>query len=72
MATIVETFLNSDGEKVMVIDPQGATNVKLATANTYVDKNIIFQIPETFEVATPQEVADYLNIPLINLTTEEF
>lgn len=71
----VTTLTNENGDKVLNVNlEENDTEVGLATANTYVDKNIIIQINSsaTVDVATVEETLAFLSIEIPDLTEEEF
>ena len=68
----ITTTTDENGNKVLDIDMGNDTEVTLATANTYVDKNIIIRISSPVDVATTEETLNYLSITLPDLATEEF
>ena len=68
----ITTTTDENGNKVLDLDMGNDTEVTLATANTYVDKNIIIRINSPVDVATTAETLNYLSITLPDLATEEF
>ena len=68
----ITTTTDENGNKVLDVDMGNSTEVTLATANTYVDKNIIIRISSPVDVATTAETLNYLSITLPDLATEEF
>ena len=68
----ITTTTDENGNKVLDVDMGNATEVTLATANTYVDKNIIIRITSAVDVATTNETLNYLSITIPDLTTEGF
>ena len=68
----ITTTTDENGNKVLNVDMSTDTEVTLATANTYVDKNIIIRITSPVDVATTNETLNYLSIILPDLATEEF
>lgn len=68
----ITTTADENGNKVLDVDMGNATEVTLATANTYVDKNIIIRISSPVDVATTNETLNYLSITIPDLTTEGF
>ena len=68
----ITTTTDENGNKVLDVDMGNATEVTLATANTYVDKNIIIRITSPVDVATTNETLNYLSITIPDLTTEGF
>ena len=68
----ITTTTDENGNKVLDLDMGNDTEVTLATANTYVDKNIIIRITSAVDVATTDETLNYLSITLPDLATEEF
>ena len=68
----ITTTTDENGNKVLDVDMGNSTEVTLATANTYVDKNIIIRISSPVDVATTEETLNYLSITLPDLATEEF
>ena len=70
----ITTTTDENGNKVLDIGMGNDTEVTLATANTYVDKNIIIRINSSaaVDVATTAETLNYLSITLPDLATEEF
>lgn len=68
----ITTTTDENGNKVLDVDMGNATEVTLATANTYVDKNIIIRISSPVDVATTNETLNYLSITIPDLTTEGF
>ena len=68
----ITTTTDENGNKVLDVDMGNATEVTLATANTYVDKNIIIRISSPVDVATTEETLNYLSITIPDLTTEGF
>ena len=68
----ITTTTDENGNKVLDLDMGNDTEVTLATANTYVDKNIIIRISSPVDVATTEETLNYLSITLPDLATEEF
>ena len=68
----ITTTTDENGNKVLDVDMGTGTEVTLATANTYVDKNIIIRITSPVDVATTAETLNYLSITLPDLATEEF
>lgn len=68
----ITTTTDENGNKVLDVDMGNSTEVTLATANTYVDKNIIIRISSPVDVATTNETLNYLSITIPDLTTEGF
>ena len=68
----ITTTTDENGNKVLDVDMGTDTEVTLATANTYVDKNIIIRITSAVDVATTAETLNYLSITLPDLATEGF
>ena len=68
----ITTTTDENGNKVLDVGMGNATEVTLATANTYVDKNIIIRISSPVDVATTEETLNYLSITIPDLTTEGF
>ena len=70
----ITTTTDENGNKVLDVGMGNATEVTLATANTYVDKNIIIRISSSAsgDVATTNETLNYLSITIPDLTTEGF
>ena len=68
----ITTTTDENGNKVLDVYMGNATEVTLATANTYVDKNIIIRITSPVDVATTNETLNYLSITIPDLTTEGF
>ena len=68
----ITTTTDENGNKVLDVDMGNATEVTLATANTYVDKNIIIRISSSVDVATTNETLNYLSITIPDLATEGF
>lgn len=72
---IIEKITDLDGNTVFNVQPEeNESTISLATANTYVDKNIIFNIASSLDidVATVEETLAYLGITILDLTEEEF
>lgn len=70
----ITTVTNENGDKILSVDMEQDNELGLATANTYVDKNIIIQIKgsSNAEIATLEETLAFLNIEILDLTEEEF
>ena len=68
----ITTTTDENGNKVLDVDMGNDTGVTLATANTYVDKNIIIRISSPVDVATTEETLNYLSITIPDLATEGF
>lgn len=75
MATITSSTVDDNGNIIINITSNADDAIPLATAGTYSDKNIILNITSpssssTVEIATLDEVKEYLAITIPDLTEE--
>lgn len=72
MATVTDTTTDTNGNIIINVSSSADDAITLATAGTYSDKNIIFNITTSasVETATLDEVREYLAITIPDLTQE--
>lgn len=71
MAIIMVNNDEQTGDKVIIVNPEHDDEITLATANTYVDKNIKIIIPPTSVVGSTDHEENYLSPLMVKQAMDE-